>query len=79
MWNYFKKTFGNVKLFLKNLRECEIILSLTLPRAVSLDGAVEGLMFFFQPVWAEVLDPKVGDFRIEEKVPNCRLYCRDNI
>jgi SNF family Na+-dependent transporter len=28
-------------------------------RAVSLEGAWEGLIFFFQPVWEEVLDPKV--------------------
>jgi hypothetical protein len=28
-------------------------------RAVSLEGAVDGLRFFFQPVWEEVLDPKV--------------------
>jgi SNF family Na+-dependent transporter len=36
----------------------------TLYRAASLEGAVDGLRFFFQPVWEEVLDPKVTIFTI---------------
>lgn len=36
-----------------------IVLITLLVRAVTLDGAVNGIIFFLRPQWAELLSPKV--------------------
>ena len=36
-----------------------VILSALLIRAVTLDGAMNGILFFIKPEWSKLLDPKV--------------------
>lgn len=40
-----------------------VVLIIILIRALTLDGAVNGLIFFIKPQWNELLNPKVGDLK----------------
>lgn len=39
-----------------------VVLFTLLIRAVTLDGAVDGIIFFFKPQWGELLNPKASKF-----------------
>lgn len=52
-----------------------VLVLVFLGRALTLDGADEGLRYFFKPVWHKLGDAKVTVDSTPPALPNTRRYC----